>query len=131
MYFFTDEIKPAVEVDLPDKNQKANNDSSDLAKTLMEGSQAEIMLAIAEAGEESEIREIKYFTQRSVFTRRILEQMGVGKLEDEIMTFVNQVASIVHEEVTRWEGLCNKNLGNAFLMVWRIGDEEYLKYTED
>ena len=51
------------------------------------------------------------------------------KLEDEIMTFVNQVASIVHEEVTRWEGLCNKNLGNAFLMVWRIGDEEYLKYN--
>ena len=88
--FFTDEIKPAVEVDLPDKNQKANNDSSDLAKTLMEGSQAEIMLAIAEAGEESEIREIKYFTQRSVFTRRILEQMGVGKLEDEIMQMGSQ-----------------------------------------
>ena len=83
--FFTDEIKAAVEVDLPDKKQTANDDSSDLAKTLMEGSQAEIMLAIADAGEESEIREIKYFTQRSVFTRRILEQMGVGKLEDEIM----------------------------------------------
>ena len=56
----------------------------------MEGSQAEIMLAIAEAGEESEIREIKYFTQRSVFTRRILEQMGVGKLEDEIMQMGSQ-----------------------------------------
>ena len=88
--FFTDEIKATAEVDLPDKNQKANNNSSDLAKTLMEGSQAEIMLAIAEAGEESEIREIKYFTQRSVFTRRILEQMGVGKLEDEIMQMGSQ-----------------------------------------
>eukprot|EP00814_Leptocylindrus_danicus_P000726 CAMPEP_0116016896 /NCGR_PEP_ID=MMETSP0321-20121206/7739_1 /TAXON_ID=163516 /ORGANISM="Leptocylindrus danicus var. danicus, Strain B650" /LENGTH=897 /DNA_ID=CAMNT_0003487013 /DNA_START=619 /DNA_END=3309 /DNA_ORIENTATION=- len=49
-----------------------------------------------------------------------------GKLEDEIMTFVNKVAEIVHEEVTRWGGLCNKNLGNAFLMVWRIGDEKHL-----
>jgi len=47
-------------------------------------------------------------------------------LEDEIMTFVNSVARIVHEQVTRWGGTCNKNLGNAFLMVWRIGDEEDL-----
>eukprot|EP00563_Minutocellus_polymorphus_P005988 CAMPEP_0181030934 /NCGR_PEP_ID=MMETSP1070-20121207/5976_1 /TAXON_ID=265543 /ORGANISM="Minutocellus polymorphus, Strain NH13" /LENGTH=909 /DNA_ID=CAMNT_0023108303 /DNA_START=170 /DNA_END=2896 /DNA_ORIENTATION=- len=49
------------------------------------------------------------------------------KLEDEIMTFVNSVARIVHDEVTRWGGLCNKNLGNAFLMVWRIGDEDELQ----
>lgn len=49
------------------------------------------------------------------------------KLEDEIMTFVNSVARIVHNEVTRWGGLCNKNLGNAFLMVWRIGDENTLQ----
>jgi hypothetical protein len=45
------------------------------------------------------------------------------KLQDEIMTFVNVVARVVHEEVNRWGGLCNKNLGNGFLMVWRIGDE--------
>lgn len=50
------------------------------------------------------------------------------KLEDEIMTFVNSVARIVHDEVTRWGGLCNKNLGNAFLMVWRIGDEAELQF---
>eukprot|EP00957_Ditylum_brightwellii_P105553 8046821-Ditylum_brightwellii.AAC.1 len=43
------------------------------------------------------------------------------------MTFVNSVARIVHEEVTRWGGMCNKNLGNAFLMVWRIGDEASLQ----
>jgi len=49
------------------------------------------------------------------------------KLEDEIMTFVNSIARIVHDEVTRWGGLCNKNLGNAFLMVWRIGDETELE----
>jgi hypothetical protein len=48
------------------------------------------------------------------------------KLEDEIMTFVNSIARIVHDEVTRWGGTCNKNLGNAFLMVWRIGDEKSL-----
>lgn len=50
-----------------------------------------------------------------------------NKLQDEIMTFVNVIARIVHDEVTRWGGLCNKNLGNAFLMVWRIGDENALQ----
>ena len=49
------------------------------------------------------------------------------RLEDEIMTFVNIIARIVHEDVTRWGGVCNKNLGNAFLMVWRIGDEIEMK----
>ena len=48
-------------------------------------------------------------------------------LEDEIMLFVNSVARIVHQEVTRWGGLCNKNLGNAWLMVWRIGDQTALQ----
>jgi len=48
-------------------------------------------------------------------------------LEDEIMLFVNSVASVVHQEVTRWGGLCNKNLGNAWLMVWRIGDQTALQ----
>lgn len=52
-----------------------------------------------------------------------------GKLEDEIMTFLNTIARIVHDEVTRWGGSCNKNLGNAFLMVWRIGDESALHVT--
>ena len=83
--FFTDEIKPVEENQSVSENANPQEGKSDLANTLLEGSQAEIMLAIADAAEESEIREIKYFTQRSVFTRRILEQMGVGKLEDEIM----------------------------------------------
>ena len=52
--------------------------------------------------------------------------MCTEKLKDEIMTFVNSVARIVHEEVTRWGGSCNKNLGNAFLMIWRIADESDL-----
>ena len=57
---------------------------SDLTRQLQENSQAEIMLAIESAAEKAEIREIKYFTQRAVFSRRILEEMGVGDLEEGI-----------------------------------------------
>jgi hypothetical protein len=45
------------------------------------------------------------------------------KLSDGILTFVNTIASIVHESVCAWDGQCNKNLGNAFVILWRIADE--------
>ena len=67
-----DEIKEQVPVTLKELND-IEDVKSDLAKTLLEGSQAELMISIADAAEASEIREIRYFTQRSVFSRRILE----------------------------------------------------------
>jgi class 3 adenylate cyclase len=48
------------------------------------------------------------------------------KLGKDIMTFVNTIANVVHTIVHHWRGQCNKNLGQAFLIVWRIGDEETL-----
>ncbi len=41
-----------------------------------------------------------------------------------MLTFVNTIADIVHNSTHTWGGQCNKNLGNAFVIVWRIGDEE-------
>lgn len=48
------------------------------------------------------------------------------RLEGDVLTFVNTLAEIVHSRVHSWGGQCNKNLGNAFVIVWRIGDEETL-----
>jgi len=61
--------------------QKIN---SELAQNLLQDSYADIELSISKAGEEAEIREIKYFTQRAVFSRRILDLMGVANLEEEL-----------------------------------------------
>ena len=66
--------------DLP-TDQTAN---SDLAQHLLSDSYSDIELSISKAGEEAEIREIKYFTQRAVFSRRILDIMGGGNLEEEL-----------------------------------------------
>jgi|GEM_PF-6286094 len=41
-------------------------------------------------------------------------------LEEEVMRFVNQIAEIVHSEVDLHQGSSNKNLGEAFLMVWKF-----------
>jgi class 3 adenylate cyclase len=49
------------------------------------------------------------------------------KLANDVLIFINTIAEIVHSRVHGWHGQCNKNLGNAFVVVWRIGDEVSLK----
>lgn len=56
-----------------------------------------------------------YITNNNIITNVI----GV-----DILEFANTVAEIVHNSVFHWNGQCNKNLGNAFVIIWRIGDEE-------
>lgn len=41
-------------------------------------------------------------------------------LQDKVMVFVNQIAGIIHEVVDTFGGCPNKNIGDAFLLVWRF-----------
>jgi len=56
-------------------------------------------------------------------------------LGEDIMVLINDVAAVLHGEVYRWgfgdSGQCNKNLGAAFLMVYRIGDVKEVKEKRD
>jgi class 3 adenylate cyclase len=36
------------------------------------------------------------------------------------MLFVNNIGEIVHSMVDRYQGTANKNIGDAFLLVWKI-----------
>jgi len=36
------------------------------------------------------------------------------------MVFVNEVAEIVHSTVDSFSGSANKNIGDAFLLVWKF-----------
>merc|ERR1719215_1270431 len=42
-------------------------------------------------------------------------------LQSKVMTFVNQIAEIVHGVVDEFHGYASKNNGDFFLMVWRKG----------
>lgn len=50
---------------------------------------------------------------------------ALRNLGGDVMPLINDVAAVLHGEVFRWgfgdSGQCNKNLGSAFLMVFRIG----------
>lgn len=41
-------------------------------------------------------------------------------LQEEVMEFVNSIAKIVHVEVALHGGAANKNIGDAFLLVWKL-----------
>lgn len=43
------------------------------------------------------------------------------------MTFVNQVAEITHSMVDRYGGSANKNIGDAFLLVWKFYDPKEIE----
>lgn len=45
-------------------------------------------------------------------------------LKNDVMRFVNSIAEIVHSEVDKYGGSSNKNLGDAFLLVWKFRAED-------
>lgn len=46
-------------------------------------------------------------------------------LQEEIMLFVNKIGELVHSSVFRYGGSANKNIGEAFLLVWQLNDQSY------
>lgn len=44
------------------------------------------------------------------------------ELEEDVMIFVNRIGEIVHEIVNDNCGSANKNIGDAFLLVWKFDD---------
>ena len=41
-------------------------------------------------------------------------------LQEEVMLFVNRIAHILHSIVVHCDGAANKNIGDAFLLTWKI-----------
>ena len=48
-------------------------------------------------------------------------------LQEDIMEYVNSVAEITHSMVDRYGGSANKNIGDAFLLVWKFKDPEEIE----
>ena len=47
-------------------------------------------------------------------------------LQEDIMIFVNSIAEVVHTMVDRFAGAANKNIGEAFLLVWKLKEDKYV-----
>ncbi len=57
---------------------------SALGQLLMRNSMVDLSMEMAKAGEEVGVREIQIFTQKGLYTRRIMDAMGLAELNGEI-----------------------------------------------
>jgi uncharacterized protein with von Willebrand factor type A (vWA) domain len=57
---------------------------SDLGQLLLTKDRIEAMIKMAEAGRKVEVNQIVVFTQKGLFTRKIMEEMGLKGLQDEV-----------------------------------------------
>lgn len=57
---------------------------SELGKLLTEGSRTDQTIAMVEAGRAVEVNQIVVFTQKGLYTRKIMDEMGLKGLNDEI-----------------------------------------------
>jgi hypothetical protein len=48
-------------------------------------------------------------------------------LQEEVMLFVNRIAHILHGIVVQCKGAANKNIGDAFLLTWKLDDGQLEK----
>lgn len=46
------------------------------------------------------------------------------------MVFVNEIGEIVHGLVDQFSGAANKNIGDAFLLVWKFMEEDIIKDSD-
>ena len=51
-------------------------------------------------------------------------------LQEGVMVFVNEIAEITHGIVDQFSGAANKNIGDAFLLVWKFHEDDVI-YNED
>jgi len=59
-------------------------------------------------------------------TAKVIEFSSVTQvLQGKVLTFVNQVAEIVHGVVDQYHGAANKNNGDTFLLIWRTRQKKY------
>mmetsp|Transcript_37968 Transcript_37968/g.79521 ORF Transcript_37968/g.79521 Transcript_37968/m.79521 type:complete len:864 (-) Transcript_37968:224-2815(-) len=45
-------------------------------------------------------------------------------LQEEVMLFVNRIAHILHSIVVQCDGAANKNIGDAFLLTWKVNTDK-------
>jgi hypothetical protein len=67
-----------------DDNTTHLTPSSALGQLLMSGNRTELMISMSEAGRAVEVNQIVVFTQKGLYTRKIMDAMGLKPLQEEI-----------------------------------------------
>ena len=98
----------------------ADRPAGDLARMLLDGDRAGVAAAMAAAAGAVDLSRLRLFTQRGVFMRRILDEMGIGDLEAELRDLRDAPDdSGASERAERLEGARERLLEDARDLVER------------
>lgn len=93
-----------------------------LAQMLLRQDRNEISAAIATAANAASLSDIRYFTQRGIFSGRILEQMGISRLRDDLDNLTATNPSLGERLQAATEGLrdaVRETVAQALLLYGR------------
>ena len=82
------ESKDSAELD-ETEGESSLQPTSRLGKLLLLGSRSEVMIKTIEAGRTVKVNQIIVFTQKGLYTRKIMDEMGLKGLQDEIKELKN------------------------------------------
>ena len=127
--FFQEKVSSQIDTYEEKEKQEqidTNFEKNELISNFLEGSSNDLDLQISKAGEEVEIREIKYFTQRSVFSRKILEAMGVSEIEE----YLSRLNLDKTEEPSEEEKMLRSQLANLREKVSNYVQQQFLLHGD-
>src|SRR5262249_59573144 len=99
-----------------------NEDLGPLAQMLLRQDRNEIAAAIASAASAASLPDIRYFTQRGIFSGRILEQMGIARLRDDLDNLTATNPSLAERLQAATDGLrdaVRETVAQALLLYGR------------
>jgi uncharacterized protein len=98
----------------------------ELAQMLLDGDRAGLAAALAQAADAANLSQIRLFTQVNQFARRILDGMGVDRLERDIAAAPAETAATLEQ---RRRGLAEqvRELVDRNLVLFSRGDTEALR----
>lgn len=68
----------------PVHEQDARSPESDLGQLLLSGDAAQLSMSMAQAGRDANLSSIALFTQKGLFARRVMDNMGLAELNAEV-----------------------------------------------
>lgn len=125
-------------------NKKRMNLETNILEITISKIGALLGLAFGEAGSEIIAKNMKASTEGDINPmiegKKVVAIFGfcdirnftdtTEELQEDVMIFVNRIGEIVHEITNECCGSANKNIGDAFLLVWKF-DEKYVKIIKN
>ena len=131
IFFTRDEFRDREEEDESEGLSDAENEmlgEQPLAEMLLGGSETEMAQAMEQAANEAGVANIRFSTQRGLFTRRILDRMGLRDLERLIASLNRQEGD---EAAADMAGRLEQGRGYLFEEVRQYIDRQFDLYARN